>query len=156
MASTQFDNLLAELGPLLKLPEMRSNNKNTSMLKYNNGINVQLELDRLEQHLIMGADLGDLPLGRYREIIFKAALLANGNAGPRYGILSFSMKANRMVIFERFPIDSVKASDIRDILEPFTQKALIWRNAIARGETPPPEMIRAPAGSGGGGLFGIR
>lgn len=153
--SRLYEDLLTDIGNQIDIPGLKPDSNNSCIVKLKTGVKVQLEMDQTEKYFVVGSDLGEVPLGRYRENLFRAALIANGILPPRYGIIAFSKKANKLIIFERFLANSVNANQVLEFLEPFSQKAETWRDAIGRGDIPQSEVARRPTGLKGG-IFGIR
>lgn len=154
MIADAINLVLQELSQILKVPPLKLDSNNTCLIKFKNGMMVQLELDRSTQFLILGIDLDVIPAGVYRENLFQAALKANSIPYPRNGSFAFSLQANRLVLFEMLHFQDLTGQKLADFLTPFMEKGKIWKDAISKGEIPviqPPTSGRMPSG-----VFGLR
>ena len=151
MVRELFDSLLDELGGVLEIPDLHPDRNNSCLINYPDGYQVQIEMDPSGQAIIIGSDLGVVPVGRYRENLFKEALKANGMPGPLHGILAFSTKTEHLILFERIPTLHLTGDRMADALGPFNEKAQFWKEALTKGETP---IIGTMHTSGG--MFGLR
>ena len=91
MITDKFDNLIQELGTVLKI-KLKPDKNNACLLRFKNGMQIQLEADSRSEKLILASDLGQIPQGRFRENIFREALKANGLPPPRNGIFAYGKK----------------------------------------------------------------
>jgi hypothetical protein len=153
MVSNQLGALLEDLGKILKIPDLHPDENNTCLLRFDNGVQVQLELDKVGSSLIIGSDLGVIPAGRYRENVLGEALKANGLPPPRYGIFAYSKKSDKLVLFQKMPLDDITADKIASFLPNFIDKAIIWKEAIAKGDVP---AVSAQGVTKPSGMFGLR
>lgn len=154
MVTDLLGALLQELGKSLKVADLHPDSNNSCLIKLTNGQQIQVELDRSAEFLILGADLGTVPPGKYRENLFKEALKANDLPHPIHGILAFSKKTEHLVIYERIPIRDLTGEKIAEEITPFTEKALVWENALKRGEVP--SIAQFKTSDKGSGMFGLR
>lgn len=152
MVSNLYEGLLQELGKVLGLALVPDAN-NSCLVRLPNGLEVQFELDQTGDRFIMGTDLGAMPSGRYRELMFREALKANGMPAPRPGILAYSKSADRLILFRWLLARELNGEKIAFLLGPFSEKALEWREAIRQGDVP---QFQATASSGPSRMFGIR
>jgi hypothetical protein len=155
MITDKFGNLLQELGNVLKT-ELKPDKNNACLLKFKSGIAIQLEVDSKGENVIIACDLGQLPQGRYRENIFREALKANGLPPPRNGIFAFAKKSESLVLYDKLPIEETTGQKLLDYLQPFSQKAELWKGAITRGEVPSFMGSELTFGNkAAGGIFGL-
>lgn len=155
MVTDFFGTFLQELGALLQIPDLHPDANNSCLIKFKDDLLVQLELDRQGQYLIVGSNLGEVPVGRYRENLFIEALKANGlPTFPHYGTFAYSKHANQLVLFEMFPVRDLSSAKLGEFLPKYIEKAKIWKEAIARGDVPIISTA-APAGKTMG-MFGLR
>jgi len=108
----------------------------TCLLLIREQINVQLELDRSQQHFIIGANIGELAPGRLRELFLKEALRANGAPYPRVGTFAYNYRKNSLILFEMFPLQTLEIHKVVEFIIPFSEKALVWTEALQRGSPP--------------------
>lgn len=155
MVTDFFGTFLQELGAILQVEDLHPDANNSCLIKFKDDIRVQLEIDRQGQYLLLGSNLGEVPIGRYRENLFTEALKANGLPTlPRYGIFAYSKHANQLVLFEMFPIRELSSAKLGEFLPKYVEKAKIWKDAIARGDVP---IISVATPSGKTmGMFGLR
>lgn len=156
MALGMLDSLLEDLGKILKIPHLHSNARNTCAIRLRHrGPAVQIEMDREGLYLHIGSIVGTLSAGKYRENVFREALRANGLPPPRYGIFGFTGRGDRLVLFERLPIKDLTAREVADVVQPLTDKATEWAEALSKGLLP---QVNVPgkAYSSGPGFFGLR
>ncbi len=157
MITDKFGMLLEELGGLFKV-KLQPDKNGACSLKFNNGIQVQMELDKRGEYLLLATDLGQIPAGRYRENVLREALKANGLPPPRNGIFAFSKKNESLVLSDTLFVEEVNGLKLRDFLRQFTQKALLWNGAIQRGEVPSftgSELTFGGKTGQPGGIFGL-
>lgn len=153
MVTDLFGSLLEDLGKILNI-KLQPDSHNSCLLKLKTGIKIQIEFDKHQHYLIIGCQLGTVPMSKYRENLFREALKANILPPPRHGILAYSQHLDSMILFERLEISNLTAEKIAAEMGPFAEKAKTWTDAIARGEIPqinPPEK----AASKGKGMFGL-
>jgi len=154
MIIDNFGILLQELATILKIEQLVPDGHNTCLVRFKEGVNIQLEPDKNGINLLVGAQLGTIPPGRYREDIYREALRANGLPPPRIGTLAYSRQADALVLFELIPLQDLTGAKLADFLQGFLAKALTWQNALAKGEVPVIETTDA-SNRRGGGMFGL-
>lgn len=151
MVANLYESFLQDLARALDISELRPDGNNSCLIQLKNGIKIQLEMDRANDFLFLGSDLGVLPPGPYRENVFREALKANGLPYPRYGTFAYSSKTDHLVLFERFRGRELKAESIADFIGQFSEKAFQWGEAIGRGDVP---IVHVQHPSSG--MFGLR
>lgn len=151
MVKDIFETLLEELGKTMQINDLHPDRNHSCLIKFPNGVQVQIEMDPFGQMIIMGADLGPIPTGRYRANFFREALKANAQPEPINGILAYSQKSEHVVIFQYLNLKDLTGERIADALAPFLEKALKWQEALAHGDVPTVSIGTASAG-----MFGLR
>lgn len=146
-----YESILQDLSRILSIPPLHPDGNNSCLIILMNGLQIQLEMDKQNDFLYFGSDLGTLPEGRYRENLFREALKANALPLPRYGAFAFSSKTGHLIFFERFRARELNSSRISDFIGHFSEKAFQWKEAITRGEVPVVQVQR-PTSS----MFGLR
>lgn len=131
-----FEGLLKELSSKLEV-DLKPDQHQACRLLFHDTIDLQLEMDRSQEHLVVGAELGELLPGKFRETVLREALKANGEPQPIFGTLAFSTRKNQLILFEVFDIDKVNGAVLFDFLIPFTEKATLWKDGLQKGQTPP-------------------
>jgi hypothetical protein len=156
MIGDRFVHLLEELGTTLKV-KLQPDKNNACFLKFNNGIEVQIETTHQGQQIIIATDLGQISQGRFRENVFREALKSNGLPPPRNGIFAYSKKNESLVLYDWLFIENITGHTLAEYLQRFTQKALLWKGTIARGEVPSFTESELSFGVGAkkSGLFGL-
>lgn len=152
MVANQFEAILQDLEPYFKC-KLTPDNNNSCLVKMGIGIQVQMELDPYGEDFVIGARLGVISSGRYREAVFREALKANNFYPPRQGIFSFSRKSGNLILFIAIPLRDVNRDKLIKILNPFIARAHIWSQAISRGAIP--MGVEETASSSKSGLFGL-
>lgn len=155
MITNFFTALLDELGPLIKIQGLHPDEKNSCLIEFKNGLKLQLEPDSREEFLMIAVKFDHLSAGRYLENLFREALKANGMPLPRYGIFAYGKKSDCLILCDRLHTKDLTGQKVFDHLTPFLEKALVWKEAISRGDIP--SIISSYSGaSSGGGLFGMK
>jgi len=156
MVTDLFGTLLQELGPAIEASELHPDRNNSCLITLVSGIQIQLELDKSGQFLVLGCDLGPIQEQvKYRENLFREALKSNEQPHPNHGLLAYSKKTDHLVLFEKINIRELTGDKIAAEITPFTEKAAVWSDAIKRGDVP---MISQgfTTGGRGPGMFGLR
>ncbi len=153
MVKDLYGTLLEELGRALQIADLHSDRNNTCQIRLKSGLQIQVEINPKTNMLLIGCDLGNLPLGRFRVDLFREALRANGLPYPQHGIFAYSNKTDHMLLFEFLPIKELTGDKIADSLGPFTEKALLWKTSIANNEVP---VVAIAGARPSFGMFGLR
>jgi hypothetical protein len=154
MATDLFSSLLEELGPLLGADSLKPDQNNSCLIKLPNGVSIQIEPDKRGESIIIGSDLGEAPPpGKYRKDLLKAALISNGLPPPREGIFAYSKQSSHLIIYKMLSTTNLTGRKIAEVVTPLSEKALLWKEAIARGEIPFLSITGSPPSFGG--LFGL-
>lgn len=154
MVTDYYGSLLEELGKILEIPDLHPDQNNSCQIKLKNGLSLQLEFDRSGQFIIIGANLGVVPPGRYRENLFREALKANDLPNPIHGILAYSKKSDSLVLFEKLRTHEISGETIAAELIPFSEKAIIWKEALEHNDVPiANQAFNTPHSSG---MFGLK
>lgn len=155
MVTDLFGTILQELAHSMEIADLHPDRNNSCLIRLKNDLQIQLELDRSGEFMIIGSDLGDVPPGKYREVLFREALKANGMQTPLNGILAYSQKSNHLVIYEKLHIKDLNGEKIAAAITPFSEKANAWKDALARGEVPALNQVYSSE-SRSSGMFGLR
>lgn len=155
MVTDAFGLLLQEVGKLLQIPKLEPDGNNSCLINFPNLASIQIEIDRSGNFLILGCDVGTLPPGRYRELVFKEALRSNGLPQPQFGSFSYSKPADKLMLMQQIPMRDINGDKILAVLNPMLEKAKYWKEAIARGDVPSIATV-STASRGGAGMFGLK
>lgn len=154
MATDLFSSLLQELSPLVNAgEELCPDGNNSCLIKLANGVMVQVEPYAKSDHIIVGFPLGEVLPGKYRQELFRIALISNGQPPPNLGVFACKPKSGMLILFAMLPTKNLTGAKIAEVLLPLSEKALIWQEAITRGEVP--ALFLSRGGASFGGLFGL-
>ena len=132
-----FTDILKEVGRLLNVA-LKPDAHDSCAIVLRDKITLRLELDKARENLIIGSEIGELPPGRYREEVLKAALLSNGAPPPLMGTFAFSKRRNALICFEMMDVKDFTPDRIVALLPPLIEKAEKWQEALLRGQVPQP------------------
>lgn len=155
MVQEFFDSLLQELGRLIELPDLKPDRHNSCRLKLKNGADLRIEPDRSGFFLVLGATIAQIPPGRFRALVFREALRANGMPQPLIGVFAYSTKNDHLILFHKIALKEISGEKIAEALFPFSEKSVNWTQSLARGEIPKIETPSS-APSSGSGIFGLK
>lgn len=156
MVADLFESLLQEIGKEYHLT-LKADQNNSCLFNLPNGLSIQMEIDPKNEFYIIGSDLGEVPIGKYRENLFLAALKTNAFPPPQIGAFAYSRQKNHLVLHAMIPLPEITGEKILNILRPFLEKAWVWKSAITNGEIP--EVIPPTSGHytpSSGGIFGLK
>lgn len=136
MVTDAFGQILHELGQLLKLKDLHADSNNSCLIKFKNGLQVQIEPDRRGDCLILGCDIGVIPPGRYRENIFREALKANGFTPPKAFHFAYSRKSDKLVLMAFLLLRHINGQKVYEQLLILIKQGESWKEALTRGEVP--------------------
>ncbi len=130
----RFQELLNQLSVIIHTPLYL---EKTRAVKFsvNETLHIQIEDDEQKERIFLATFVSEIPPGKYRENLLKDALKANG-IFPRVGTLAYSARNNQLALFEYLYYYSLTGEKIADVLAPFIEKALLWKQAIERGTLP--------------------
>lgn len=156
MVQDLFVSIIDDLGKLINIP-LKVDKNNACVIKYPNDLNIQIEYDATSARILFAAELGELPPGRFREDLFREALKANGLPAPRIGIFAYSKKIDNLVLYDKMQLENTSAQHVAEFLQPFFQKAELWKTCIARNEIPSftSNELSFGASTSKGGMFGL-
>lgn len=155
MVANLFETLLQELGKTEVIPiqELHPDRNNSCLIRLKGGLEIQIELDKKIDTLVIGCDLGPVANGRYREEVFREALKANGLPYPRWGDFAYSQKSDHLVLFHKMHTKDLTGEKIADFLTHFLEKAFQWRDALLRNDVP---VVSGTSAYRPMGMFGLR
>ena len=136
MSEAKFDLLLEELSELFQTP-LERDVKNACRIVVDEKLVIQMELDEPKEHLMLGSVICTIPAGKFRENVLKEALKENNQPPPLHGVLSYVEKNNTLVLYEYHLISELKAAQLAEFLEAMMEKALVWYEAIDKGQPSP-------------------
>jgi hypothetical protein len=127
--------ILKDVGKHYGTP-LEPDSNHSCLIELQNHVKIQIEVDRSQQHLIIGCNLGELPPGKFREVFLREALRANGEQPLRCGTFAYSNRRNSLLLFEQQLLQYLEAEALIEFLKHFSDKSLLWIDAIRNG-TPP-------------------
>ena len=151
MVKNYLEIILSEIGKSLKIEDLHADRNNSCLINMPEGIKIQLEQNPHTEDFIMGADLGEVPPGRYRESLFLEALKANGMPYPQHGILAYSNKSDHLILYESFHNKDLRGDQIAEEIPLFIEKAKQWKESMGKGEIPVVSPMKTSFG-----MFGLR
>lgn len=152
MVAGIYEGLLEELGRSLGLTLFPDQNY-SCVVRLPNRLEVHIEIDQTGERMVLGAYLGQLPPGRYREMVFYEALRMNGLPSPHVGTFAYSNKMDQLVLFKWIDLHDMTGEKIAKMLKPLAERGVQWRDSIAAGQVPVIEGISLHERSG---MFGMR
>jgi hypothetical protein len=135
MVSDKFTLFLNDLSIHLGI-DLHPDENDSCLLVMEDDLQVQLELDSDQTHLVIGSVLGELNPGKYREEVLKEALIKNAEPYPQKGIYAYSTKLNALILFDKVNLDVFNTENVLSILTPFVEKAKKWRLYLNNGQIP--------------------
>lgn len=147
---SQFDGLMEELGKILET-KLHPDHLNVCLLKYPDGLTVQLEVDR-EDRLLIGSEIGTLPPGRFRQDFLEQTLKANSQ-DFHLGTFGYSKKSGGLYLYAYIRLENLSGQKIADFLGPFMEKARLWSTSLASNKIPVLETAGSAKKSSG--MFGL-
>lgn len=154
MVAELFESLLQDVGKAFHLT-LKPDANNSCLFRIPPGVSIQMEIDRKRDCFVIGADLGPIPVGKYRENLFQEALRANGMPPPQYGIFAYSRQNDHFILHTLIPVKEITGERLVEYLPHFAEKAWNWKNAIDRGEIPQVVDTSAEA-KAPFGIFGVK
>ncbi len=131
-----FEELLAELGNALGV-SLNADSNNSCTLLVDEKLKVQLEMQKEKDRLLMGARVGVVDPGRFRENVLIEALKENNLPYPQVGIFGYSPKNNQLALYDTLDLDDLTGEKLANYLSLFIGKSLEWKNALESGHSAP-------------------
>lgn len=154
MVTDALGLLLEDIGRLLNIPHLVPDSNHSCLIKFPTGPSIQIEIDKTGNYLMIGCDLGEIPVGPYRENVFREALKANGRPFPHAAEFAYSKQSNKLVMTRYLILNSLRGETVVEALTPFQALAGQWHEALARGEVP--YSLEGAYQSGGSKMFGMK
>lgn len=154
MVTDLLNTILKDLERHIQIAGLHSDENQSCRLVYNNGFEVQIELDPSGDFVCIGTKLGEAPQGKYRHTLFKEALKANGLPPPQAGTFALSEKNNTLIFYNYLFAKDLSGEKLATALIKLREQALLWREAMSRGELP--ELGKTASGvNRPKGMFGL-
>ena len=149
-----FDELMENLSDILKRDIIPDPN-NVINLVIDQTIKVQIEPDSFDEYIYIAAMIEELPPGKFREHILRDALKANYLADINPGTLSYMYKNNMLMLHQKFPLGSLDALKLIDLVKTLVERAKVWKTAINEGYSAPKEEVPTDDTHAKGSIFGM-
>src|SRR3569832_1969618 len=130
----KFAIVLAELSDLVDVPLHPDQHRSCS-LNVNNVMHIQLKEEESKDRILIGAFIGELPPGKFREKILTETLKEN-NLFPRIGTFCYSPRNNQLAIFTYVSLNGLSGETMADVLEVFLDRAFSLKTALETGQIP--------------------
>jgi len=151
---SHFGELLEELSERLNM-DLVPDQSHIVTLLIENKVRIQIQPDSLDEYIILGAFIAELPPGKFREHILRDGLKANFALDSNPGILSYHEKKNMLMLHMKLPISSVNSDDLVEHLKHLKTRAIAWQEAIDEGRSSPKEELPEGSGSTKKSIFGF-
>lgn len=145
-----FAQILFDLGKEIGVDLYPDSNR-ICQINYQDELHIQLQHDEAKEQILIASFLCDVPPGKYREQLLRAALLSNGEY-PRIGTLAYSERNNKLTLFEMVPTQNLSTDKLYKLLEQFIEKGHNWKEAVEKGKSLPSPQEKG----GGSGMFGLK
>jgi len=150
-----FAELIEGLSRNMQMPLTPEDNKTITLL-IEKKLRLQMEEDSAGKYFQVFADIADIPPGKFRENVLLYALMANVYPYTTNGTLAYSEKLGKLVLFNNFPLETLKAEVLFEFLPKFNKKALEWQEAIEGLNPAPNSVLRRAKKTEESNPFGIR
>ncbi len=130
-----FEELIENLGKALGIA-LKVDRKGHCILLVEEKIKIQIEKEQRGEGYLLGAMLGSLPPGKYREEVLKNSLKEN-HFYPKVGSLAYNVHNDQLVLFHFVKEKHVSANAFSEIFSSFAAKALSWKQALEKNEARP-------------------
>lgn len=147
----RFAQILFDLGKEIGT-ELYPDENRICQINYQDEIHLQIQYDETNEQLLFASFLCDVPPGKYREKLLRAALRSNGEY-PRLGILAYSERNNQLTLFEYVPAANIMSTQLFQFLQNFIEKAVTWKNAVEKGL---PLPVTPPKNNKDSSMFGLK
>ena len=106
-----YKDLIADLSEKLGI-DIYPDLNNVVTLKIEKRVKIHIETDSIEEFLILGAFIEELPPGKFRENILKNALKANYLVNKKPEILSYLGRENTLILHRKFIVGSLNVDEL--------------------------------------------
>jgi len=126
-----FAEILQKLGEELGTP-LNVDKNGACLLVYKRILKVQIQNYPEKEELLLGAFLGEIVPGKFRENVFKEALKTN-SLFPNQGAFSYVKRSNELILSHLVPYEGLTSSHLSKILLELIEKANLWYSSIQSG-----------------------
>ncbi len=154
MVMDLLNTILKDLEKHIQIEDLHADENASCLINFEDGVSIQIELDPGGDYICIGAKLGEVPAGRYRQTLFKEALKANGLPPPRIGTFAYSEKSKALIYFDYLWAKEMTGQKLYEFILLFKGRAALWKGAIAKGEIPQLDLMTSK-GARPKGMFGL-
>ena len=137
----RFQELLWDLGEIVNVPFHVDKHRACRIL-LEEKLAVHMEITQEGESLLIGALLGEIPPGRFRENGLNESLKVNAIPNP-LGSFSYIEKTNTLVLQNFLALDTLNGEKLAQFLDDFIREAESWREAISQGHFAPHKYLSA-------------
>ncbi len=107
-------------------------------------ITVQIELAKNEEDVVLGSFFAELPPGKFRENVLGNALKANYILNEP-SFFAFSEQNHKLLLYQFLPLKNLNSQKLQEDLTLFSNKALLWQEAIKNNLAAPRDFLHLAA-----------
>jgi hypothetical protein len=146
----RFEEILKELGLQLSIP-LHPDHRGACKMHIGDTLDVQLEYDESRERLLMASFICEVPPGKFREEVFKAALMNNDQScfGP---LLAYSGRNNQLSLYQYISPPQLTGPVLTELFNAFMAKAIEWKNGVESGNI---YLLTPPSSSTSSRPFGL-
>lgn len=146
----RFEEILKELGLQLSIP-LHPDHRGACKMNIGGSLDVQLEYDETRERLLMASFLCEVPPGKFREEVFKVALMSNdqNSCGP---LLAYSGRNSQLALYQYISPPRLTGPVLAELFNAFMAKAIEWKNGVDSGNI---YLLTTPSSSIKGRPFGL-
>ena len=135
-----FANLIEDLSRRLNR-NLTPNKDGCVTLLIKEKITIQIEMDRDEDFLIIGAYIEELPPGKFREHILRDGLKANFFFKNNSQVLSYMKKENQLIVHQKMHIETTSPEDFFNDVQSLYERASKWFDSLDSGRSCPDDEV---------------
>lgn len=127
----RFEEILRDFSIALGIP-LHPDQRGACAIQIEGALEIQLEYQQERDRLLMASFLCEVPPGKFREEVFKAALMHNDQhcVGP---LLAYSGRNNQLALYQYLLPPQQPGSVLAELFHAFVAQATQWKTGIASG-----------------------
>lgn len=149
-----YSELIADLSDRLNM-EIYPDVNNVVNLMIEKRVKIQLESDPVDEFILLGAYVADLPPGKFREHILKNALKANHNVDKHPEILSYMSRENMLTLHIKLVTPTLTTDILIEHIKSIVERAKKWQDAIESGRPSPDDEVPDVSDGSKRSMFGL-
>lgn len=151
---TKYNDLIFDLSNRLNR-KLKPDKNNCVTLLIEQKVTVQIETDRNEEFLIIGAFIAELPPGKFREHILRDALKANSLYKNTSQVLSYMKNENHLIIHKKMLLEAISSDNLFKEIKNISSRAKKWLESLDNGRSCPDDEMPAKTTSSDKSIFQI-